>query len=611
MADSDYEATEYPGTTAGLQEAIDSLAGGKGKVFVGPGTLSTTAPVWIHSNCHLQGAGIGVTIIQRATGSLTDADDARTGLGIGGAPYGSNGTLFSSGSQGSNVTISDLTIDGNYSNFTSLTDTALTPLGIRLDYVTGLTIHNVKIQNTLQGGFYFNSCKGLLVSDIYTDTVGQWSVSSSRNALTLTNNDDTTTLTNQGTITNCTFLTTGDEAIVLVGTQGVTISNVTADGCDFVVEFTGSGSVDFTDNVIRGIVATNIREECITLSPSASDVYRCNFSDMVFNCHTSAHEGSVIYMATSTIDVADCSFSNITATNINSTDSSAVNWIDIQSGTGKSRVRLRFQGLRFSGVSSTRTNDIGANIRHTCSDIHFTDCRFKDVAGIGIALDDAAADTESNIHFDGVEVDGANYFGTRIRNNTAAATMKEIYFDACLMKDCAKQAAGSNAGWQFSAGFAGSSINNIYLRGCRSYKTSGTNHAYGVNLLQTAGTLDSVIVEGCDFSGTNTAEFVASGTMTNIRFRPRAGKGTAIASAATIAIPTDGDVFHVTGTTNVTNGITVNPWDNGRYVRLIFDDVLTVSDTGTSVLQGDFTSAANDVFGLTCDGTNWVEVSRN
>jgi hypothetical protein len=117
-------------------------------------------------------------------------------------------------------------------------------------------------------------------------------------------------------------------------------------------------------------------------------------------------------------------------------------------------------------------------------------------------------------------------------------------------------------------------------------------------------------IEGNVLYNNKTGAVFATGTVTN-GFRLKSGLGTAIASAATIAIPTDGSVFHVTGTTNITNGITVSSWQAGQTVSLIFDDILTMTDTGTSVLQGNFTSAANDVLQLACDGTNWVEVSRN
>lgn len=86
---------------------------------------------------------------------------------------------------------------------------------------------------------------------------------------------------------------------------------------------------------------------------------------------------------------------------------------------------------------------------------------------------------------------------------------------------------------------------------------------------------------------------------------------TTIASAATIAIPAYGDFFHVTGNTNITNGITVNPGDFGRMVVLIFDSTPTVSDTGTSKLNGVFVATADDTLTLKCDGTNWYECGRS
>lgn len=86
---------------------------------------------------------------------------------------------------------------------------------------------------------------------------------------------------------------------------------------------------------------------------------------------------------------------------------------------------------------------------------------------------------------------------------------------------------------------------------------------------------------------------------------------TTIASAATIAIPSYGVVFHVTGNTNITNGITVNPIDFGRQITLIFDSTPTVSDTGTSVLNGNLVATASDTLTLVCDGTNWLEVARS
>lgn len=90
------------------------------------------------------------------------------------------------------------------------------------------------------------------------------------------------------------------------------------------------------------------------------------------------------------------------------------------------------------------------------------------------------------------------------------------------------------------------------------------------------------------------------------------GTGPSITAAATIAIPGEGNVFHVTGNTNITNGITVDSArDAGRIVTLIFDGTPTVSDTGTSRLSAAFIATADDTLTLACDGTNWYEVARS
>lgn len=88
-------------------------------------------------------------------------------------------------------------------------------------------------------------------------------------------------------------------------------------------------------------------------------------------------------------------------------------------------------------------------------------------------------------------------------------------------------------------------------------------------------------------------------------------KGADVASAASIAIT--GNVFHVTGTTNI-NDITGGA--AGRFVTLIFDGVLTVGDaagSGTSNinLSAAFVSTANDTLTLVHDGNSWFEVCRS
>jgi hypothetical protein len=82
--------------------------------------------------------------------------------------------------------------------------------------------------------------------------------------------------------------------------------------------------------------------------------------------------------------------------------------------------------------------------------------------------------------------------------------------------------------------------------------------------------------------------------------------GSIVASAATI-MPT-GNVFHVSGTTNID---TITAMGAGTTITLIFDGVLTVGDsTGNIKLPAAFVSTADDTLTLVSDGSSWFYVSQ-
>ena len=85
------------------------------------------------------------------------------------------------------------------------------------------------------------------------------------------------------------------------------------------------------------------------------------------------------------------------------------------------------------------------------------------------------------------------------------------------------------------------------------------------------------------------------------------GEGDAIASAATLVLGTDGDIFHVTGTTTITaiSG-------SQSVVTLIFDDILTLTHSASLVLNGavDFVTASGTVKQFLNDGGGvWREIA--
>lgn len=85
--------------------------------------------------------------------------------------------------------------------------------------------------------------------------------------------------------------------------------------------------------------------------------------------------------------------------------------------------------------------------------------------------------------------------------------------------------------------------------------------------------------------------------------------GAAVASATALPLPT-GNIFHVTGTTNITS-ITATSFVAGTTITLIFDGVLTFTDGNNLVLAGNFVTTADDAITLAFDGTNFYEVARS
>jgi alpha-tubulin suppressor-like RCC1 family protein len=85
--------------------------------------------------------------------------------------------------------------------------------------------------------------------------------------------------------------------------------------------------------------------------------------------------------------------------------------------------------------------------------------------------------------------------------------------------------------------------------------------------------------------------------------------GAAVASADTII--TTGQIFHVTGTTGITNIYPQNFFFKGQTITMIFDDAVTVTDGGNLKIAGDFTSSADDTLSLRWDGNYWYETGRS
>lgn len=85
-------------------------------------------------------------------------------------------------------------------------------------------------------------------------------------------------------------------------------------------------------------------------------------------------------------------------------------------------------------------------------------------------------------------------------------------------------------------------------------------------------------------------------------------KGGDVASAGTITAT--GNLFHVTGTTNITS-VSGTGIIAGTKITIIFDGILTFTDGSNLKLAGNFVTTADDTITLAYDGTNWYEIARS
>lgn len=79
-----------------------------------------------------------------------------------------------------------------------------------------------------------------------------------------------------------------------------------------------------------------------------------------------------------------------------------------------------------------------------------------------------------------------------------------------------------------------------------------------------------------------------------------------VASATTISATSN--LFHVSGTTNITN---MTVLAGNTCVTIIFDGILTFTDGNNLKLAGNYVTTADDTIQLCSDGTNWYETRRS
>ena len=567
MKDGDVWATEFASTTAGLQAAIDYLAGGKGKVFIGPGTLDVTTAIYPHSNCHIQGAGIGATVIQRASGSLTAADASYTGNLFLPTPYGTNGSPATSAATAvSNITISDITLDGNYTAFGGINPATPRHMALYAVWCNGVWIKNVECKNFLQTAIQFDTCRKCFVSDSFIYYCGQYTSASSRNGINFINNqtglaDDFGRYLNVSNVYIDQIL---DEGFSISNTEWVVIENCIVNNVDIVIELEGGTYTTTAGHYkFNNITAKNNRGEFFKWAPTSAGI---TLSDVaITNCsmegHATLHITDVIGLGQgSSADkgVQNIAISNCIFTNCNSGDASGRNFVRISATSTSPSKNITISDCTWQHglTTSTRTDCDGIRVFASVDGLKISDCNIRDAAGRGILFEPIYA-AQSNVEITNCLISNCTHDGIYLVNDSLATTMKQFNLSGVTVLDCCEQTG--SIGISLSDTFAGSSMSGVFIRGCRVVRTGSNAIVNGLKLLQSGtGAMSSVATCDNDFTGCTGTNITTSGTITDLRYNETLYQSTpsaGILSSEDITIQSPGNElkFTASGTTSVWN----------------------------------------------------------
>ena len=224
---------DRPGFQAALTQGAGHL------VYIPEGTaIIDGAQPYVKSNTVVEGAGIGLTIIKRKSGSVSDSSPASTRAVI--ATGSADGTFYTVGSRGSSITFKNMTVDGNAAGNPGVTSNNPHADGIRADSTDDVLLQNVRVQNCLNSGTYLNGCERTQHINVTAVGNGQLGGAGSRNGLTLTGATDDATnrgVQDEHVFVSCISYGNTDAGIVATRNGRIVVANcIVHDNGDVGVE---------------------------------------------------------------------------------------------------------------------------------------------------------------------------------------------------------------------------------------------------------------------------------------------------------------------------------------------------------------------------------------
>jgi len=236
--------------------------------------------------------------------------------------------------------------------------------------------------------------------------------------------------------------------------------------------------------------------------------------------------------------------------------------------------------------------------------VQFSNCLFKS-SGSPVAYADNGIVIASGCTMDGLYMNNCvitEYGGTGV--SIQSTTARNMVFSNCIVRGNGRNAVDTYPGYNLLAGVKNVSIIGGIAGQSHASSAVGTQ-SYGI---QFSTGHENIIVSGVNLTGNTLGSVNGGTTVVGVLDNCLTQESTTIASATTLTIPTGGDVFTISGTTNIEQ---IPASRAGRRITLIFQGVLTVVDGSNLKIAGNFTTTADDCLTLVSDGTNWIETSRS
>jgi hypothetical protein len=181
-----------PPTRANVQAVLDmATPTRKLSIQQGSGNLDVDSTLWIHGNTYWSGEGKGISTITRTRFNVADPryhgdvmNSARWAMHT--PNLGLKGNVPTDSL--ANITITGITIDGNYTAWPSADPNSCNNFGIQLWFSENVAIRDIEIKNTLQTAIEFDACRKVQISDFYIHDVGKQRNVGTRNGVNLNNN---------------------------------------------------------------------------------------------------------------------------------------------------------------------------------------------------------------------------------------------------------------------------------------------------------------------------------------------------------------------------------------------------------------------------------------